>query len=1099
MKFSFYGCKKIDEIHFGCIPSNIQSSDNPFYVCDAYKYLPSGVTTIPTEWQTYTNFVLPFTSMSLDGNMSYSSTYPIELPTISTNPSYCGATEIVCQISNDDFATSTTIDANAILKGNYAGYKFRIAAKNELMNSYVYSNIVNVVASPYQATAYVDGKATRYKINQIYISTFADADSLVLEGAWTNSNFSTLRGALKEGENYYTSTNNKLIKIDMSNVTLSGDMALGVSDLFCLCKNLTEVILPEQESAVEFSLYGTFSGCSKLETIENLDKIKNITDLRETFKDCIGLKSLEFSASTNSNSIALYNTFYNCRSLESITNFEKFTNLYDFSYAFYGCSALKQIAFGTNPNTDNAKKKCVSNSNNAFSYTFTNCNANKSLPNGVSTIPASWQSFNNFILPFTSASLSGIAGFNTGDVFVLPTINPSPTYCAITNIVYELSNDDFTTKETYTPNTIVTKDYTGYKMRAGAKNASMNSYVYSSPINVSMVDYKLTAYTGGVASKYSIEQLSIGTLAQADSVVLYGKWNNDYVEAFAKSLKTVWYAPSTSSYNGNSETNSNLKKVDMSELTNTDTIQSLCLFHNCEELETVILPKQQIGLWGIGLYGAFNGCTKLKNVINLDKIKSWSVQGAFRNCTSLESVSFCEEPISYGKYSLKEVFYGCTNLKEVKHFDSFVNCTNASSTFYNCSSLKEIHLGIDPNVVNKNYDISNTFYNCNAIKYLPDTITTIPGSWQYYTNFVLPITSIELSGTATIDKQGGKIAAPTITCTPKYCIATDTVYLVSNNNFTTSKSFAPGDVIPSTYIGYQVKVGVKNARMDDYVYSPTLMTINTASTVIAYTGGKVTSYSIADLTAGAIASADSIIVEGFLDDGNLVKMRTALKTDGSYSTYNHFLKNVDMADATFIGDITSGLKYMFCRCDSLKNVILPSSVFTGKISVDETFYYCKTLEGIKNLDKLQNITSLEETFYYCSKLANIKFSNTENPNATYFNMTFYCCYSLESVDLSSFKNINGLSNCFYNCSSLKTVKFADSENNSSINLNDTFYGCKLLEQVDLSSFKNLKERIYRCFCDCSSLKTVKFADSENNNSIYLYYTFTDDIKKWLNN
>ena len=1141
MVYSFYGCKKIDEIHFGCIPSAIQSSDNPFYICNAYKYLPSGITSIPTEWQSYTNFVLPFTSVTLEGNMSYSSTYPIELPTISTNPSYCGATEIVCQISNDNFATSTTIGSNAILKGNYTGYKFRIAAKNELMNSYVYSNSVDVVASPYQATAYVNGKPTRYKISQIYLSTFADADSLVLEGAWTNSNFSTLRGALKEGENYYTSTNDKLMKIDMSNVILSGNMSLGVSDLFRFCENLTKVILPEQESTVDFSLYGTFSGCSKLETIENLDKIKNITDLRETFKDCHVLKSLEFSESTNSKSIALYNTFYNCKSLESITNFEKFTNLYDFSYAFYGCSALKQIAFGTNPNTDNAKKICNSNSNNAFSYTFTNCNAIKSLPNGVSTIPSSWQGFNNFVLPFTSASLSGTAGFNTGDVFVLPTINPTPAYCAATDIVYELSNDGFATKETYTPNTIVTKDYTGYKMRLGAKNASMDSYVYSSSMDVTKVNFVLTAYTTGVASKYGVDQLETGTLAQVDSIVVYGSWNDGNLSKLQKALKS----------DGKYDTyNLCLKGANMSNATfNGDIINGMYgLFRSCDSLKYAILPSNAFSGTTYLLYtfkncenlkrvgnldkllniskmeGTFSGCKKLVNVkfaktknttnitltdvfdncsslesADLSSFKNISgLYGTFNNCSALKTVTFADTANNNSIY-LYYTFSNCGSLKTITNFKYFSNLCDFNYSFYSCKSLKELEIGTDPNTDNakktywnSDYPFVSTFSNCKASIFLPSTVTTIPEKWQSYTNFVLPITSIEISGTATIDKQGGEIATPTITNTPKYCIATDTVYLVSNNNFTTSKSFAPGDVIPATYIGYQVKVGVKNARMTDYVYSPTLMTIATAATVIAYTGGKSTTYSIADLTTGSIASADSIVVEGSWNNDNLIKLQKALKTDGNTYTPNHSLKNANMADATFIGDITDGMDYMFRYCDSLKNVSLSSSVFTGKISLYYTFNGCSKLVNIKNLDKLQNITDLYYTFYNCGKITNVKFADTENKNTTSLEETFCYCSSLESVDLSSFKNItSSLYETFYKCTSLKNVKFADAENINSIRLDETFCGCTALQSLtNFEKFTNLYGFEY-AFKSCSSLKEVKLGTDPNTDNAKKTYWSSD--------
>lgn len=1078
ISFAFYNCNKLGIIRLGNVPQKYDNAFTGTYVI----FLPDGVTDYPDKYSWYSAVMLPVTSVTASGVASYVEGGAMAFPQISYKPNNTylpkGSYTYKYEISKDGFSTFEEYVPNTVVTKDYTSYKMRIGVKNARMDDYKYSAPVDIKKYEISVYAYFDGTLKKYAKEQLTGALLNKADSITLTGTWNDDELSKFRQAYWKSSS--VSGNDSTQKVDMSQVTLNGDI----------------------------SFWYTFESSSKLEKV-----------------------ILPNASSTNS--ISMTGTFEECAKLKEISNFEKFTNVTYAGEAFYNCSSLKEIHIGTDVNSS---RKFTG------SDIFTGCNALKYFPSGTTSIPSEWQtSYNNFILPFTSVSLNGTASFNIGDKFVLPTITSTPSYCAATDIVYELSNDDFATKETYTPNTIVTKDYTGYKMRLGAKNASMDSYVYSSSMDVTKVNFVLTAYTNGVASKYGVDQLETGTLAQVDSIVVYGSWNDDNLIKLRTALKS----------DGKYDTyNLCLKGANMSNATfNGDIINGMYgLFRSCDSLKYAILPSNAFSGTTYLLYtfkncenlkrvgnldkllniskmeGTFSGCKKLVNVkfaktknttnitltdvfgncsslesADLSSFKNISgLYGTFNNCSALKTVTFADTANNNSIY-LYYTFGNCGSLKTITNFKYFSNLCDFNYSFYSCKSLKELEIGTDPNTDNakktywnSDYPFVSTFSNCKASIFLPSTVTTIPEKWQSYTNFVLPITSIEISGTATIDKQGGEIATPTITNTPKYCIATDTVYLVSNNNFTTSKSFAPGDVIPATYIGYQVKVGVKNARMTDYVYSPTLMTIATAATVIAYTGGKSTTYSIADLTTGSIASADSIVVEGSWNNVNLIKLQKALKTDGNTYTPNHSLKNANMADATFIGDITDGMDNMFRYCDSLKNVSLSSSVFTGKISLYYTFNGCSKLVNIKNLDKLQNITDLYYTFYNCGKITNVKFADTENKNTTSLEETFCYCSSLESVDLSSFKNItSSLYETFYKCTSLKNVKFADAENINSIRLDETFCGCTALQSLtNFEKFTNLYDFEY-AFKSCSSLKEVKLGTDPNTDNAKKTYWSSD--------
>ncbi len=1069
---AFYNCSKLKEIHLGSKSNLAYNGTDIFTGCNALKYMPDGVTTLGSNLQNYNNFVLPFTSASLSGTASFNIGDVFVLPTINPTPAYCAATDIVYELSNDDFATKETYTPNTIVTKDYTGYKMRIGAKNASMNDYVYStDILDVTKVNYVLTAYTNGVANKYSIEQLATGTLATADSVVLYGVWTDAQIETFRKSLKSDGNNLT-TNSALKKADLSDVTLSGDITSGMEYLFRSCQNLVSVALPSSETAGKVSLYSAFNNCTTLESIASLDKLSNITCLYYAFYNCSNLESLTFASTENSNSVNMFDAFYNCSLLESIANLEKLTNVVNLRYTFSNCGKLKEIHIGSNPN---------SLSGTSTQYAFDNCDALVYLPESVTTVPDNWKNYKNFVLPFTAIEPSGIATIDSkSGTISLPTVTYTPSYCVGTDFVYQISNNNFSTYTTHSATDVLTGNYVGYQVRVGAKNERMNNYVYSTN-SVLVVKAPLAkAYVNGVSTEYGVSDLATGTLATADSVILEGSWNDDNIQKFAKSLKTSWYTPLTSSFDGNSATNSYLKKVDMSELTHTDTIfyGSLCIFHNCKELETVILPKQQLAKWGFGLFGAFNGCTKLKNVVNLDKIKTYSIQGAFIGCTSLESVTFCEDPITDGKYKLTRIFEGCTSLKEVNNFESFVNCTDFSSTFYGCNNLKEIHLGFDPNKISS---ISSAFYNCNAIKYLPDTVATIPSAWQGYTNFVLPITSVTTTGTAGITKEGGVMSTPSIAASPAYCAITDTIYQLSNNNFSTYTSFKKGEILKGNYVGYMLRAGVKNQRMANYVYSSASIKVEEIILLIAYRGDTATEYTFNAIQPGVLSDAEKIELAGMWADTDLLNLQKALKKNWTAQNdeENTTLINADLQKASFYGNI-SNTSRLFKNCTALVEVQLPSTNTANSISLSSTFSGCSLLKYIINLEKLDNIVKIDSAFYNCKTISRLKFSTTAMTAKIDFAAAFYGCSSLSAVtNLESFQNICGLTYAFANCKSLfSSLYFSQITNKNSIDATGAFDGSYVSSIYYFNYFENITNLSYT-FRNCNNLGSITLGVDPN--------------------
>ena len=194
----------------------------------------------------------------------------------------------------------------------------------------------------------------------------------------------------------------------------------------------------------------------------------------------------------------------------------------------------------------------------------------------------------------------------------------------------------------------------------------------------------------------------------------------------------------------------NLKNVIWDKLEYTGTSLGYA-FYNCKKIENIILPGRDLR----DIQYAFNGCDNIKSVTgvfeyienanyafsNIKSSKELTIdftcrtgdkkallgqaEKMFADSTSLEKIIFRN---IYTKfiYSMKEMFSGCTSLKELdlKKFD-FYALVNGYRLFYNCKSLQNIYnfkfspVGKFPPSYNsltsyKNY--ISLFEECNSLK-----------------------------------------------------------------------------------------------------------------------------------------------------------------------------------------------------------------------------------------------------------------------------------------------------------------------------------------------------------------------------------------------
>ena len=216
-----------------------------------------------------------------------------------------------------------------------------------------------------------------------------------------------------------------------------------------------------------------------------------------------------------------------------------------------------------------------------------------------------------------------------------------------------------------------------------------------------------------------------------------------------------------------SYSNESLKYVDMSEVTDINSMQYI--FVKCFNLKNIDFPNCDINS-RCNFGNAFDGCngllkadlSKFKNIDNIDE--------AFCNCFDMTEVKFCKEPTNKNVY-IRNTFLGCTHLKGIDLSMYTINNDTKEKTpltFEDCYSLDYVYLpqgyvsyvkslwdkykNSDPNskyITQK--EIFGENYNPNCLKVLsskddPKGVMDISGN--EWTNVVLgntAFTDIELT------------------------------------------------------------------------------------------------------------------------------------------------------------------------------------------------------------------------------------------------------------------------------------------------------------------------------------------------------------------
>ena len=150
---------------------------------------------------------------------------------------------------------------------------------------------------------------------------------------------------------------------------------------------------------------------------------------------------------------------------------------------------------------------------------------------------------------------------------------------------------------------------------------------------------------------------------------------------------------------------------------------------------------------------------------------------------------------------------------------------------------------------------------------------------------------------------------------------------------------------------------------------------------------------------------------------------------------------------------------------------------------------------IKIVGKVDTDGDLSKMFADFSELTEIEgLNNLDTSNATKMSEMFAECYSLTSLDVSSFSTskVTDMSLMFSSCSELKEINLSNLDTSSVTNMSQVFAECTSLTTIDLSSLDTSKvTTMWGMFESCTALTSVNLSNLNTSSVTNMEGMFED--------
>lgn len=788
--------------------------------------------------------------------------------------------------------------------------------------------------------------------------------------------------------------------LNASNVT-------SMKNMFKSCTSLTSIDFPAINAENVTDLSYMFSGCTSLVSV-NLSQVTfdKVDDMSYMFKDCTALTTVNLSG-VLSNSVTNINTSYmflNCTSLTSIdVNSMNLSNVSNMSNMFEGCTALESLDFSA---TSIAAV-------NRISYMFKNCTNLKSL---------NLSSFNTTNVTYKTNTFENCNA--------LRSLNLSQSFASIINGLKLNGNWKKTTSDTiyeYTSNkTTIPAEAAEYerafKITFDTKggNAITPAFkTYNSNLDLpNAVRPGFTFETWYNESELSTPIASPITVTQDRTV--YAKWSG------GEGAQLIYWGIGKSSNSSSGKVRrlyiaSRESGVSIYSTEFSGTFANTADFNSAEEVpwhlyrseinyisvsssQTYPLTFKSMAYW-------FKDMTKLTYSSGLQQLT--------RHNDMLENISY--------------VFEGCTNIK--------------NAGFYVTNNLKNMECA---------------FNNCSSIKY---------------------VNTLKRSGVASdsinVQLESGGFKDAFSGCTSLRRL---------NLRFLDFSSYT-GDVFSCTGLSNLVRIRIKDSGN---IFSR----IGLSGEWWEYdSGNKYTSSNMPNnLRQIRKYETFSNTIYWYVQ-GNEVHLSSSKPSNANYKEGHYFNGDEPNVYGMLPMDVPDDGKIVLDNNITLRN------------DAGSTFF-CNLANAreIVNINKLNTsaVTDMESMFSDMP-LRSLDLSTLDTRNVESMNSMFFACENLSSLDLSNFNTskVLDMGYMFYGCTSLQSLVLTSFDTSKVQTMYGMFEDCSSITSIDISSFSSAgleddgeghnADAIDCMFTGCSSLTTIYASDNFDITYDSSYTYVSDDI------
>lgn len=326
------------------------------------------------------------------------------------------------------------------------------------------------------------------------------------------------------------------------------------------------------------------------------------------------------------------------------------------------------------------------------------------------------------------------------------------------------------------------------------------------------------------------------------------------------------------------------------------------------------------------------------------------------------------------------------------------------------------------------------------------------------------------AGVASVTMDGG--AESTITLTPA------TPVTIASGSDSTRFFFAvPAIVYDGSFKGYQIKVYNGTGAMETYQWRNigSAFTPNHVRQMPRLLYDPQSKGSTATLLAGAsFCRALKKLAEpenaAAIDDDINTPCPSITKVIFEANKNLTGISGVDVSaakDGSIIASINAGVVRVQTSAEQI----------VANANCSSMFRYMTNLAEIRNLDSVDfsSVTNMAY-FFYDTAVTDVDLSGLDLGNVINTRMTFYQCYSLESVDFgtNTFASDTSLADLFYDCGALESVDLSNFDTRNVINSRYMFYRCSTLTDITFGSKCTFEKdtAFSYMFRGCSSLTSL---------------------------